>query len=55
MSNYQDKEPADFQELVSWACWQIVEGLTRGVALRSTVMGILQYARQWKPAKEQQP
>jgi hypothetical protein len=49
MTNY-DREPADFQELVSWACWKFIEGLTKGEPLRVTVFGILDYARRWKPA-----
>ena len=51
MSNYHDKEPADFSELVSWACWQVIEGMTQGESLRAVLFGVLTYARGWQPAK----
>lgn len=40
-----------FDELVKWACWVIVEGMTQGKPLRSSVYSVLDVARQWDPKK----
>lgn len=45
-------EPKTFQELVSWACWTIIQGITRGDRLETSVFHILTYVRQWKPAEQ---
>jgi hypothetical protein len=42
-------EPKNFQELVSWACWEVIQGFTQGQTLRSVMHGVLMYVRQWKP------
>lgn len=34
--------PKNFEELVSWATWQVIEGLTQGKPLRSTMFSVLQ-------------
>lgn len=36
----------DFQALVTWATWEIMQGLTKGEALRSLVFRVLAAARQ---------
>ena len=43
------EEPKNFQELVSWATWQVIEGMTKGEPLRSIMISILNYARKWNP------
>lgn len=35
----------DFQALVTWATWEVLEGLTKGEPLRSLVFRILNAAR----------
>lgn len=45
------KEPKTFAELVSWACWEVIKGLTTGVPLERIMFGVLQYARRWSPAQ----
>ena len=44
--------PRDFNELVSWATWQVIEGMTKGAPLRSVMHGVLQGAlnimAEWK-------
>lgn len=45
------KEPKTFPELVSWACWEVIKGLTTGVPLERIMFGVLQYARRWSPAQ----
>lgn len=47
MINKQDT----FQELVSWATWFIIEGITKGDPLRGLVFHVLEVARQWEPKK----
>lgn len=46
--------PRDFNELVSWATWQVIEGMTKGQPLRSVMHGVLQGAlnimAEWKRA-----
>lgn len=41
-------EPRTFEELVSWATWEIVEAITKGKPLRSVVWGILEVSRRIK-------
>jgi len=41
-------QPRTFDELVSWATWEIIESITKGKPLRSTVWGILEVARRFK-------
>ena len=47
-----DKSPKDFNELVTWATWQAMEGITKGEPLRRVMFGILSGAAQimkdWK-------
>ena len=44
--------PKDFNELVTWATWEIVQGITSGKPLRSVVFGVLsasiQIMNEWK-------
>lgn len=47
------QEPKNFQELVTWACWTIIQGITSGQRLEKSVHLVLDYARRWKPADEQ--
>ena len=48
------KDPKDFNELVAWATWQVIEGMTQGQPLRSVMHGVLNGAinimATWKPA-----
>lgn len=44
-------EPKTYPELVSWACWEVIKGLTTGVPLERIMFGVLQYARRWSPAQ----
>lgn len=37
-----------FDELVTWATWRILEGLTKGTPLRSLVFTVLAAAREAK-------
>lgn len=41
-------EPSDFKELVAWACWEIIKGITSGERLERSVHGVLVYAAQWQ-------
>ena len=36
-----------FDELVTWATWEIITAITTGKPLRQTVYGILMAARNW--------
>jgi len=38
-----------FNELVSWATWHVLEGLTKGTPLRSLIHDVLSLARSWQP------
>jgi len=38
-----------FQDLVSWATWHVIEGLTKGEALRSLIFHVVDMARRWQP------
>jgi len=44
----QEQEPTDpprnFDEVVSWATWQVIEGMTKGQPLRHVMHGVLQGA-----------
>ena len=46
------ESPKNFDELVSWATWQVVEGITKGEPLRSVMYGVLMSATniiaEWK-------
>lgn len=42
-------EMKDFNDLVSWATWHVLEGLTQGQPLRSLIFSVIEYARRWKP------
>jgi hypothetical protein len=37
-----------FDELVTWAAWQIIEGITAGKPIRQVIYSILMVARQAK-------
>lgn len=45
------KEPKTFQELITWACCVVIQGITRGERLESSIHTVLEYARRWKPAE----
>lgn len=45
----QHDELGDFKALVSWACWQVIEGITKGEPLNKVMFGVLDYARRWEP------
>lgn len=36
-----------FDDLVTWATWHVIEGLTRGTPLRSLIHGVLMTAANW--------
>lgn len=38
-----------FQDLVTWATWHVLEGLTKGVALRKLIGDVVDFARRWEP------
>lgn len=38
----------DFDELLTWATWQIIESLTKGGSIRSVMQNILSVAHQAK-------
>ncbi len=44
--------PKDFNALVTWATWEVIQGITKGQPLRSIMYGVLQDALQivatWK-------
>lgn len=48
-------EPRDFNELVSWATWQVIEGMTRGEPLKKVIHYVLQSTllmmSEWKDKK----
>lgn len=44
-------EPKTFKELVTWACWQVITGITKGERLDATMHSVLEYARRWQPAE----
>lgn len=46
-------EPKDFKELVAWASWEIIKGLTKGEPLERVMHHVLAYTRTWKPANDQ--
>lgn len=35
------QSPKNFDELVTWATWQVVEGITKGEPLRSVMYNVL--------------
>lgn len=37
-------KPSDFNELVTWATWQVIEGITKGTPVRDVVSCVLQRA-----------
>lgn len=45
------KEPETFQDLVTWACWTVMEGITQGKTLRESIYLVLDYTRRWQPPK----
>lgn len=52
MTDNTEALPRDFNELVSWATWQAIEGITKGEPLRNVMHGILmgavQIMQEWK-------
>ena len=50
--------PRDINELVSWANWQVIEGMTKGEPLWRVMHGVLQGAlsimAEWPRSKEPQ-
>ena len=47
----KDLDEWTYEELCKWACWEIIQSICEGKALRSTVHGILGVARRWNPLK----
>jgi hypothetical protein len=45
-------EPKDFKELVTWATWKVISGITCGEKLESVLHYVLVYARQWQPKEK---
>ena len=45
----RDDRLKTFDDLVSWATWRVIEGITKGESLYSIMFGIVDYARRWKP------
>jgi hypothetical protein len=45
-------DPKDFNELVSWASWQFIAGITSGEKLESIVWRILDSAIRWSKEQE---
>ncbi len=41
-----------FEDLVKWACWEVVQSMYQGSELRTTMFRIVQTVRQWDPKKE---
>ena len=48
-------EPRDFNELVRWATWQVIEGIANGKPLRDVMYGglnsVLSIVAEWNKAK----
>jgi len=44
--------PKDFRELVTWATWHVIAGITKGEPLHSLMFAVIEYARRWKPPQE---
>lgn len=44
--------PKDFRELVTWAVWQVIEGVTKGQPLERVMTGVLDYALRWRADHE---
>ena len=40
-----------FDELVTWACWEVMASFTKGENLRASMYRVLQSALGWKPPK----
>lgn len=40
-----------FDELVTWATWELISNLTKGEPLRATMYRILSVVREWNPEK----
>jgi len=36
-------------DLVAWAAWRVVEGITAGIAIKTIMHEILMSATKWKP------
>jgi len=48
-----EETPKDFNELVAWATWQVIQGITAGQPLRSVMHGVLVSAIEIKAGWEQ--
>lgn len=44
-------EELEYQELISAATWEVISGITRGEALRSSVSTALQLALAWNKSR----
>ena len=42
------KEPENFKELVTWATWTVIQDITKGKPLESTMHTIIDYVLRWK-------
>jgi len=40
-----------FDELVSHACWKVIEGMTKGQSLRDTMFSVVNMATAWARTK----
>ncbi len=51
------EKPQDFNELVTWATWQVIESMTKGQPLRAAMHQVLQGAinimAEWKQAAKE--
>ena len=41
-----------FEDLVKWACWEVVQSMYNGKTLHSTMHYILEVTRRWNPKKK---
>lgn len=44
-----------FDDLVTWATWHVIEGLTRGTPMRSLMHGVLMAAVGWHADRSKKP
>lgn len=42
-------ETGNFNDLVTWATWQVMEGIAKGEPLRSVMFQLISAIRLWKP------
>jgi hypothetical protein len=44
--------PKTYDELVTWATWQVIEGIATGKSLRSVLYSVLEAVRRWAPEEK---